>query len=192
MNDGSPLPDARTRVLNAAEAIVLARGVPALTLDAAAKFAAVSKGGLLYHFANKEALLKGLVDRIAGEIEADWQRYLAETPPGRAHATRAVLRWAFHCPPEEEARLLRRAAVFLAAFHHDPALIDKLRAFHARVRAATAADALPAGLDLAVIAACDGLFVAMLFQIWQPSPAQGEAIEAQLLRLIGDVPGDVP
>jgi AcrR family transcriptional regulator len=188
MSDALPTQDARTRVLNAAEAIVLARGVPALTLDAAAKFAAVSKGGLLYHFASKEALLKGLVERIAGEIEADWQRYLAEVPPGRAHATRAVLRWAFHCPPEEEARFLRRAAVFLAAFHHDPALIDPLREFHARIRAATEADALPPGLDLAVIAACDGLFVAMVFRIWQPSPEQAAAIEAQLLRLLGDVP----
>jgi AcrR family transcriptional regulator len=182
---GSALPDARTRVLDAAEAIVLARGVPALTLDAAAKLAGVSKGGLLYHFASKEALVRGLVDRIEVEMQADWATALARTPPGPAHASRTVLTWAFHCPPDEEAKVMRRGAVLLAAHHHDPRLLDPVRRLHAAIRAAVETEGLPAGVGLAVMAAADGLFVAALFGIWYPSPDEAAGIEAALSRLIG-------
>lgn len=191
MTDGpppSPAADARSRVLDAAEMIVLERGVPALTLDAAAKLAGVSKGGLLYHFGTKEALLRGLVDRIDREMNIDWDRAVERTPPGPARASRAVLTWAFRCPPQEEANLMRRGAVLLAAHHHDPAMLDPVRALHARVRTAVAADALPAGVGLAVVAACDGLFVAQLFAIWQPSPDEVTAIEAALTRFLEEKP----
>ncbi len=187
MNVAAPIsiayPDARTRILDAAESIVLARGVSALTLDAAAKFAGVSKGGLLYHFASKEALLRGLVDRIVGEIETDWDRSLAAAPPGPRRACRAALQWTFHCPPEEEAKVMRRGAVLLAAHHHDPAMIEPIRAFHARLRRAVEAEA-PPGVGLTLVAASDGLFIAQLFNIWRPQPEQAEAIESALSRLI--------
>jgi AcrR family transcriptional regulator len=178
--------DARTRVLDAAESIVLARGVPALTLDSVAKLAGVSKGGLLYHFASKEALLRGLVDRIEIEMQADWQSALNRTPPGAAHASRTVLTWAFHCPPEEEANLMRRGAVLLAAHHHDPKLLDPVRRLHAAIRAAVEQEGLAPGAGLAVMAACDGLFVAALFGIWQPTQDESTAIEATLARLIAE------
>jgi AcrR family transcriptional regulator len=189
MTDGpAPLTDARTRVLDAAEAIVLERGVPALTLDAAAKLAGVSKGGLLYHFGTKEALLRGLVGRIEVEMTQDWQGALDRTARGPAHASRAVLTWAFHCPPELEARLMRRGAVLLAAHHHDPRMLDPVRALHTSVRSAVAADGLAPGAGLAIVAACDGLFAAQLFAIWRPEPDQAAAIEAALVRLLEPAP----
>lgn len=52
----------RTQLLEAAAAIVNEQGSEYLTLDAVAKKAGVSKGGLLYHFKNKFALIQGLVD----------------------------------------------------------------------------------------------------------------------------------
>jgi AcrR family transcriptional regulator len=181
---GSALPDASTRILDAAEGIVLARGVPALTLDAAAKLAGVSKGGLLYHFASKDALMRGLVDRIDAEMQADWTTAQARTPPGPAHATRTVLTWAFHCPPDEQSKIMRRGAVLLAAHHHDSAMIDPVRRLHAAIREAVQQEGAP-GVGLAVMAATDGLFVAGLFNIWQPTEQEAAEIEAALARLIG-------
>ncbi|MBA1353869.1 TetR family transcriptional regulator [Staphylococcus cohnii] len=52
----------RIQLLEAAAAIVNEQGSEYLTLDAVAKKAGVSKGGLLYHFKNKFALIQGLVD----------------------------------------------------------------------------------------------------------------------------------
>jgi AcrR family transcriptional regulator len=55
---------ARDRVLDAYESLLLDHGPSSATLDAVASSAAVSKGGLLYHFASKEALAGGLLERL--------------------------------------------------------------------------------------------------------------------------------
>ena len=45
-------------------------GAQALTLDAVAAEAGVSKGGVLYHFASKRALIDGLIERWLDDFEA--------------------------------------------------------------------------------------------------------------------------
>lgn len=64
-------PLARERVLDAFERILVDEGERAATMDATAKAAGVSKGGLLYHFASKEALEAGLLDRLRFLLDAD-------------------------------------------------------------------------------------------------------------------------
>ncbi|MBA58032.1 MAG: hypothetical protein CMQ40_02550 [Gammaproteobacteria bacterium] len=54
----------KNTILAAALRVVEREGANHLTLDAVAKKAGVSKGGLLYHFENKKALLKGMVDYL--------------------------------------------------------------------------------------------------------------------------------
>lgn len=53
----------RDAILDAAEALVRERGVNRMTLDAVAARAGFSKGGLLYNFPSKDALLKGMIER---------------------------------------------------------------------------------------------------------------------------------
>jgi AcrR family transcriptional regulator len=53
----------RERILEAADRVARERGVANLTLDLVAEQASISKGGLLYHFTTKEALLSGMIDR---------------------------------------------------------------------------------------------------------------------------------
>jgi AcrR family transcriptional regulator len=53
----------RELLLDAAESVAVRFGAAHLTLDAVAKKARIAKGGLLYHFPNKEALLHALVQR---------------------------------------------------------------------------------------------------------------------------------
>ncbi len=57
-----PRPNNRDRVLAAAARHVREHGPATLTLDAAAEAAGVSKGGLLYHFPSKHALVAALID----------------------------------------------------------------------------------------------------------------------------------
>ncbi|SWD32702.1 transcriptional regulator [Klebsiella pneumoniae] len=52
----------KKNILIAASEIVKEEGVVKLTLEAVAQRAGVSKGGLLYHFPSKEALIKGMVE----------------------------------------------------------------------------------------------------------------------------------
>ena len=54
----------RARVLDAFENLVIEHGERAGTLAATAQEAGVSKGGLLYHFGSKDALVQGLAERL--------------------------------------------------------------------------------------------------------------------------------
>lgn len=56
--------DKKKSILNAAADIVKEEGVAKLTLEAVAKKAGLSKGGLLYHYSSKEALIKGMVQDL--------------------------------------------------------------------------------------------------------------------------------
>lgn len=56
--------DTKQKILRAAAQIINTTGVLSLTLEAVAKEAKISKGGLLYHFPNKNALMKGMTDYL--------------------------------------------------------------------------------------------------------------------------------
>jgi AcrR family transcriptional regulator len=179
-------PDARTRVLDAAEAIVQARGVTGLTLEAAARDAGVSKGGLLYHFASKEALLTAMLSRLAAFMESQYRAAVEAQSEGAGRVSRALLNWGFGdegCTVTDEMHD-RAAAVFLAAFHHDRALLDPIREVIARMRADMATDGLPPGHAGAINAAGDGMFMARLFRLYTPTEAERAEMRAALEKLL--------
>ncbi|MGH2967659.1 MAG: TetR/AcrR family transcriptional regulator, partial [Solirubrobacteraceae bacterium] len=66
--------DTRARLLDAAVVVVRRDGAQALTLEAVAAQAGVSKGGLLYHFPSKrellDAMVAGWLDEFDSEIAA--------------------------------------------------------------------------------------------------------------------------
>ena len=64
-------PHARESVLDAFEELLIEDGERAATLDATARRAGVSKGGLLYHFGSKEALAAGMVERLNRLVDID-------------------------------------------------------------------------------------------------------------------------
>jgi AcrR family transcriptional regulator len=58
-------------VLDAFERILVEDGARGATLDATARAAGVSKGGLLYHYASKDALENALIERLRALVQAD-------------------------------------------------------------------------------------------------------------------------
>ncbi|MFF2494945.1 TetR/AcrR family transcriptional regulator [Agromyces sp. NPDC058064] len=74
-------PAAREAVLDAFERLIIADGERTATLDATARDAGVSKGGLLYHFGSKQALVAGLVERLLRLVDDDLHR-IDEAPDG--------------------------------------------------------------------------------------------------------------
>ena len=67
-------PSRRQELLDAALAVIRRDGAQKLTLDAVAAEAGVSKGGVLYHFASKRALIEGVLDRWLDDREARLDR----------------------------------------------------------------------------------------------------------------------
>jgi AcrR family transcriptional regulator len=85
-------PHAREKVLDAFESLLIADGERAATMDAIAREAGVSKGGLLYHFASKEALEAALLTRLEECVDDDLARMTAsdEGPVGYYVRTSAM------------------------------------------------------------------------------------------------------
>ena len=63
-NVPAPSVPTRDRPLDAFEQLLVEGGERSATLDAVAAAAAVSKGGLLYHFGSKDALINGVLARL--------------------------------------------------------------------------------------------------------------------------------
>ena len=73
----SPARSARDRILDAFEDLLAEQSERAATLEAVAARAGVSKGGLLYHFASKDALVDGLLERFSADLALDVERMRA-------------------------------------------------------------------------------------------------------------------
>ncbi|EME21427.1 TetR/AcrR family transcriptional regulator [Rhodococcus triatomae] len=76
-------PAARAKLLDAFVTILIDQGERAATLEAVATAAGVSKGGLLYHFGSKDALVEGLLAHLVELADAD-VRIMREAPEGAA------------------------------------------------------------------------------------------------------------
>jgi AcrR family transcriptional regulator len=112
----------RDTLLDAAEALLDEQGAHGLTLAAVAERAGVSKGGLLYHFASKEALINGMIERLIAEFDALIEAQREDTyTKAYVEATIAAIRGG----------RLRRWAVVTGATG-DPRLLAPIRAAMAR------------------------------------------------------------
>jgi len=174
------LPAARDRILDAAEQLVAAQGASNLTLDAVAQAAGVSKGGLLYHYPNKDALLAAMIERHCDDLDERCARELdglpADQPSSRLKAT--ILGVLTPRAGREDL-----GAALLAAAANKPALLDGARARYADHVAQLTASGGCFARSAVIMLAVDGL---MLGEVWRLTPftsEQRELIVKELLRL---------
>ncbi len=186
----SSRPSKRESLLRATAAVVAERGYSALTLDAVGAAAGVSKGGLLYHFPTKEALVAALLEElVAGFDTGQAAAHDADrSAPGawtRAYVTASA------APPEDESTHVAAVAL-LAAVGHDPGLLGPLRDRYRHWVERLDGDGLP-GVDAHVVRlAADGLWAADLFDLAPPDPALRARIHARLTELAGASGGQGP
>lgn len=168
-------------MLHAASALVAERGYAALTLDAVGAAAGVSKGGVLYHFPTKEALIAGLVEELVRGFDADQtSAHNADpTPPGAwTRAYLAASGSAGQDAPDELATV-----ALLAAVGYDPTLLEPVRTHYQAWTQRLDDDGLP-GVDAHVVRlAADGLWAADLFGLAPPDPKLRARILARLAEL---------
>lgn len=178
--------NSREAILDAAESIVTEAGAAHLTLDAAAERAGVSKGGLLYNFPNKEALLQAMLDRHMRQLDLDHAAALAQLPAGPGRELKACVRMAAEESPTEEKRL---GCAMLAASANNPKLLEPVHRFH-RWRLGlietAARDGLPFERAAIVSLAVDGLCLLEMLQLSPFSVDQRHRILDDLLRLVDE------
>jgi AcrR family transcriptional regulator len=171
----------RERLLDAAMRVVREHGAADLTLDAVARAAQVSKGGLLYHFPSKPALIEALlillIDRFRLRVEAQYDALPAE--PGRW--LRAYVRASFSdVPPPIEIIVLLSSHL---AEH--PHLLEHVRADHALWAERCTTDGVPAARARIIRSAADGYWSEGIVGVHNAlSTEDRRAHEAELLGLI--------
>jgi AcrR family transcriptional regulator len=170
----------RDRLLNAVELVVTRDGVSNLSLTAVAKEAGVSKGGLLYHFPTKSALINAIVGRLASQCEAS-QCLAVEHEPGSPGAfTRAYLT-ARAEPPDPKDEPIHTA--LLAAAGTDPQYLDPFRKRSAAWQAKIETDGIDPVDATIVRLAIDGLCLNTLLGMPVPTGEMRREILDKLLSM---------
>jgi len=169
-----PRPSQRARLLDAAADVIAADGIGALTLDAVAARAGVSKGGLLYHFRSKNALVAALVEHRMGQFH---QRLAGLVKRGVPFLP-AYVKASLEMPKVVEGRV---GTALLAAVATDPKLMAPVRAHFAEVGRMVGASPVAFEQAAAVMLAVDGLWLLELLGIAPFTPAQRKRVVAGLL-----------
>jgi AcrR family transcriptional regulator len=114
----------REKLLDAAAELVSEIGSGQLTLDAVAERAGLSKGGLLYNFPTKDALLQAMVQRLVDEVAAEREALRPEAEPGRNLEARLCTVALLNL---RQGRMKEVANGMLAASAENPRLLDPVR-----------------------------------------------------------------
>ena len=172
----------KTQILEAAARVVLTDGVAGLTLAAVARAAGLSKGGLLYHYASKEALLNAMVERL---VEVTEERIAAsraaDAPPG--DWLRGYLRACSIEGLPDADPVGRLAVALLAAGALDPALLEPLRACQALWHEELCRDGVDPATAWIVRLAADGLWMNDVFGLPVLAAEERRAVLERLLAL---------
>jgi AcrR family transcriptional regulator len=166
-------PSRRTELLDAAVAVIRRAGAAALTLDAVAAEAGVSKGGVLYHFASKRALIDGLLERWLDDFEA---RLGSDDDPLAAYVKACDL---------SAAGRDRAASEFgmLAGMIGEPRVLEATRERQAGWMERMLADAADPADAWVVRLAADGLWYSDLLGVAPPRGEDRRRVIARLLAL---------
>jgi AcrR family transcriptional regulator len=169
-------PSRREALLDAAVVVIRRDGVQALTLDAVAAASGTSKGGVLYHFGSKRALVDALVERWLEEFEAQLEGDDVAVAFVRACDLGAI-------GPQAAASEFGVLAALIA----EPAVLEAVRARYATWMDRMIAGGLNRDDAWLVRLAADGLWYADLLGIAAP---QGEDRRRLIERLVALASGD--
>ncbi len=169
----------KENLLEAAIRVVREEGAAQLTLDRVAKEAGVSKGGLLYHFPSKDALITALLTSYVENTDAQLQAHVENdaNPGAWARANLALI--------ADETSYLEggTATALLAAALTNPRLLSGAREAYRRWQQQAETDDLEPGLGTLLRLALDGWWFACLLDLAPPQGEEREALKTAYMRL---------
>lgn len=151
------------RILEAAMDLVQSQGGGQFSLDAVAKHAGVSKGGLLYNFPSKEALIRAMVQAHIDEVRlvtAAAEDEVAKDPY-RHKLMRAVIK-GFCLKVEADTK---PSSGLIAAIVEDPSLLDPIREFQNEILTRVKKESEDPDLAILAFYAIEGIRSDHVFQI---------------------------
>jgi AcrR family transcriptional regulator len=166
----------RKTILEAASRVTARDGALNLTLEAVAKEAGVSKGGLLYHFPNKETLISSMID----EHLENWSKAVeAAKDKEKGAFTRAFVKTTVN-PAQLETEL---GSGLLAAVALKPELLEPVKKHYTAWQKEIEGDGINPVTATLVRLAADGLYFAEIFDLAPPKGKLRRQLESRLLAM---------
>lgn len=165
-------------MLDAASSIVVELGAQRLTLDAVAKRAGLSKGGVMYNFPSKEALLEGLIERIVTHNEQALEKASAQLPERAGRELLAYVKNSLRAHDGDD----RVSGALLAVLANHPQLISRVAQFF-RTRFRRIARDVPFEQAAIVHLATEGLWLLELMNASPLSKSERSRVARALLRM---------
>lgn len=176
-------PSARSRILDAAERVLVRDGLGRLSVDAVLAEAEVSKGGFFHHFATRDHLLAAVTTRLSQHIGARIKATTAKHRRSRGAALRAQINLAFRMPRRERVRLQALMLALVEAACSSAAVAARARRINDRSIAEGVADGVSAANVLLIQLALDGYWLAESLGTLTLSAKRCAALHSALVRL---------
>jgi len=174
-------PATRELVLDAAERVVVMQGVARMTLDEVAREAALTKGGLLYHFPSKEALTEAMVDRFVRRFDEAVLDCSAADENPLNRSIRSYVRATAGQSTFTGDTFDRVNAAITAALANYPERLEPVRQQSERNQRLIVSDAEDPMLATIIRFAIDGLWLGENFGLMRIDDAAREAICQRLI-----------
>jgi len=170
----------RDAILVAAGGIVREQGAAHMTLDAVSAKAQVSKGGLLYHFPSKEALLLGMIDRLIEYLESLRKAEEDKLPDTPGKGLKAHIR----AMALIDTRVSSVLPALLAAGAQDPKLLEPVKAVRAKAAEVFCSRGISKEFAAVVSLAVEGMWIAEVLGTDRRSLKEQQSVANELLRLV--------
>lgn len=184
MNSKRSSSDTRQKILAAAANVVLSQGASRMTLEVVAKEAGVSKGGLLYHFPSKDALIEGIIEHMVQDLSERIRRAYEEDDFGNNQGRwlRALTKANF------ETQDLELGAGLTAAVLFNPDLLEPNREAYERRQALIEQDGVDVVWANIIRLVGDGIWFSELLGFAPPKePLKTQILEKLLSLTIGNL-----
>jgi AcrR family transcriptional regulator len=153
----------KAEIIASANKLVSEYGTGSMTLEAVAREAGVSKGGLLYHFANKDALIQGMIEHALEQFEQDVDQLAGTFPEEHGRWLKAFVSVTLEARPEHHP-----GSSILAAAASNTALLQPLGEYFSRWHERAIQDGCDPAVATVVRLASDGFWFADMFTSTAP------------------------
>ncbi|RAN83927.1 TetR/AcrR family transcriptional regulator [Bacillus sp. SRB_331] len=167
----------RQKILSAASQIVQYKGVAKLTLEAVAKEAGVSKGGLLYHFSNKEALIEAMILKGVEDYQGAIHNKVAEDSERKGRWVRSFVEERL----SNEKRTEELCSSMMAAIMLKPELLEPLQQAFQQLQTKIENDEMDSVCATIIRLAADGLWYSECLGVGRISPELREKVIRALI-----------
>lgn len=181
-------PTTKDRIIAAAMDITQAKGARHLTIDAVTLKSGLSKGGVLYHFPTKTALLEGLISQTVQHSRTQIETYRSAIADAPNPTLRAFVQWLVAILDQKQSL----PTALLAASAENPELLEPVREKFADLWQRIRDEATDLPTVQVIWCALNGVHYLEMFQLAPDGTAQLRNCLTQIATMISNLPQTPP